>query len=138
MIGGLIQIKQDDALAICAHSCDLKLELIPYEIDNNSCMEGSNDASKKILNERIHDVKIFWKISYLVAWRTKHCSSRIFKDDFRISELVVSKQETMLFGQQKHYFLGSKNLIAWKARNYGFKRFHNFDNFLCRSHKLDF
>ena len=70
--------------------------------------EWSYDAFKKVLNEEIHEVKIYWKTNYLVTWRTGHCNFNVVKNDVRICKLdtknndvtcdarniVLAKQET--------------------------------------------
>ena len=51
--------------------------------------EESYDASNKVLSEKIHEVKIFYKTSYLITWRTSHCISNVLKKNLRIGKLIA-------------------------------------------------
>ena len=72
--------------------------------------EGSYNASKKVLNEEIHEVKISWRTSYLLTWRTSHCGSNVFKNDLRIGKLDAWKTRNDITWE-------ARNLVSWKTRN---------------------
>ena len=64
----------------------------PYELNNDLISwEESYGASKNILNKEIKEVKISWKISYLVTWSTSNCSFIILKNDMKFDKLDAWK-----------------------------------------------
>ena len=58
--------------------------------------------TKNILIGKIQEVKIAWKISYLVTWRTSNCNSIILKNDLKLDKLDTWR---------------ARKVFAWKARN---------------------
>ena len=67
---------------------------------------------KRKLYEEIHEMKLVWKTSNLVAWRTRHCGYKVLKNDLKIIYLF-GKQETLLLEKQKTLLLGKQNIMRF-------------------------
>ena len=91
-------------------SYDYKLQIRLYEFNNTLISwEESYDTPNKVLNKEIHEVKFFWKTSYLVTWRISHCGSNILKNDVRINKLDAWKI-------RKDVTWDARNIVTWKAK----------------------
>ena len=66
--------------------------------------------TKNILIGKIQEVKIAWKISYLVTWRTSNCNSIILKNDLNLDKLDAWRS-------RNNVAWGARNDVSWKARN---------------------
>ena len=91
----------------------------PYELNNGLISwKGSYDASKKILIEKIQEVKIVWKTSYLVTWSTSNCNYIILKNDTKLDKLDAWRtRNNVAWDARNDVAWRAKNVFAWKARN---------------------
>ena len=59
----------------------------------------------------MREVKIAWKISYLVTWSTSNCNSIILKNDLKLDKLDAWRT-------RNNVAWDARNVFAWKARNH--------------------
>ena len=115
----MLQLKPNEALAVLNDSCDLRLQMRPYELNYSLISwEGSYDSSKKILIKVIQEVKIAWKTNYLIIWSTSNYNSTILKNDLKFDKLDAWKtRNNVAWDARNDISWRVRNLFAWKVRN---------------------
>ena len=89
------------------------LQMMPYVNDHEwKLLEQSYDALKMVFNEEFQDLKITWKISYLVTWKIRHYDFKILKSDLQIGILIAwETKKMMLLGEQETSLLKKQEIV---------------------------
>ena len=66
----------------------------------------------------MREVKIAWKISYLVTWSTSNCNSIILKNDMKLDKLDAWKsRNNVAWDVRNDVSWRARNVFTWQARN---------------------